>query len=274
MQETGESTYIATDGTLVDSTEAIVKHWHKSRLSLPARENHATDRHHPRIGSEIGVDPAVILQASHGRRSIETLQLYDPSKANWECAYSQEPTSSPSPCADRVLDVSHIEGLIPREFGADATLVPGAKAILASLETVKARWAIATSGTRALVTGWLKVTKLPSPQHLVVAEDCRTGKPSGEPYLLAKKLLGLSTETVALVIEDSPAGVLSGKAANCKVLGLATTHSMMQLRQAGADWIVKDLRSVEVRGLRTPATGTDHSGAGEVTIKICNVLAN
>ncbi|KAL8827588.1 MAG: hypothetical protein Q9191_003087 [Dirinaria sp. TL-2023a] len=219
------------DGTLVDSTEAIVKHWHK-------------------IGHEIGVDPAVILQASHGRRTIETLQLYDPSKANWEY-------------------VSQVEGLIPREFGADAALVPGAKAILASLEAVKARWAIATSGTRALIQGWLDVTKLPPPQHLVVAEDCEKGKPSGEPYLLAKELLGLSAETVALVIEDSPAGVVSGKAAKCKVLGLATTHSMMQLRQAGADWIVKDLRSVEV----TP-TATDHSGAGEVTIKICNVLAN
>jgi glycerol-1-phosphatase len=33
----------------------------------------------------MGVDPQVILQTSHGRRSIDTLQLYDPSRANWEC---------------------------------------------------------------------------------------------------------------------------------------------------------------------------------------------
>ena len=25
------------------------------------------------------------IETSHGRRSIDTLQLYDPSKANWEC---------------------------------------------------------------------------------------------------------------------------------------------------------------------------------------------
>ena len=38
------------------------------------------------IGKELGVDPAVILETSHGRRSIDVLQEYDPSKANWECA--------------------------------------------------------------------------------------------------------------------------------------------------------------------------------------------
>jgi glycerol-1-phosphatase len=53
-------------GTIIDSTDAIVKHWHT-------------------IGEEIGVDPKVILQSSHGRRSIDVLRLYDESKANWEC---------------------------------------------------------------------------------------------------------------------------------------------------------------------------------------------
>lgn len=38
-----------------------------------------------RLGKELGVDPNVILETSHGRRSIDVLQLYDPSKANWEC---------------------------------------------------------------------------------------------------------------------------------------------------------------------------------------------
>ncbi len=41
-----------------------------------------------RIGKELGVDPAVILQTSHGRRSIDTFQLYDESKANWDCEWS------------------------------------------------------------------------------------------------------------------------------------------------------------------------------------------
>lgn len=37
------------------------------------------------IGDEIGVDPNVILQTSHGRRSIDILKDIDPSKANWKC---------------------------------------------------------------------------------------------------------------------------------------------------------------------------------------------
>jgi glycerol 3-phosphatase-1 len=38
-----------------------------------------------RIGDEIGVDPKVILQTSHGRRSIDMLKILAPEKANWEC---------------------------------------------------------------------------------------------------------------------------------------------------------------------------------------------
>lgn len=54
------------DGTIIDSTNAIVKHWHQ-------------------IGKEIGVDPEVILATSHGRRSIDVLSILEPSRANWEC---------------------------------------------------------------------------------------------------------------------------------------------------------------------------------------------
>lgn len=39
------------------------------------------------MGKEIGVDPEVILQTSHGRRSIDMLKVLAPEKANWECKY-------------------------------------------------------------------------------------------------------------------------------------------------------------------------------------------
>lgn len=55
-------------GTIIDSTEAVVKHWHKE-------------------AAEMGVDPEVILATSHGRRSIDTFKEFDPSKANWECRF-------------------------------------------------------------------------------------------------------------------------------------------------------------------------------------------
>lgn len=50
-----------------------------------------------------------------------------------------------------------------------------------------------------------------------------------------------------LVVEDAPSGIKAGKAAGFKVLALETTHTVQQLKDAGADWIVKDLRSVQLK---------------------------
>ena len=50
-----------------------------------------------------------------------------------------------------------------------------------------------------------------------------------------------------VVVEDAPSGIRAGKAAGFKVIGLATTHSISQVKDAGADWIVKDLESVTAK---------------------------
>lgn len=130
-----------------------------------------------------------------------------------------------------------------------------------------APWAIVTSGTRALLEGWLDVMRLDRPKTLIVAEDCEAGKPDPQPYLLAKKRLGLSAETVACVVEDSTSGVLSGKKANCKVIAVLTSHSAEQLRQAGADWIVADLRSITVT-----SSHDAEAKVGGVTITLSDTL--
>lgn len=196
------------DGTIIDSTDAIVKHWHT-------------------VGAELGVDPNVILATSHGRRSIDVLKLYNPSKANWDY-------------------VSEIEGKIPRTWGTDATETPGARKLLETMEAQRVPWAVVTSGTRALISGWLDVMKLAEPKTMVVAEDVENGKPDPTCYLQGAKKLGLKPSADVLVIEDAPSGVRAGKAAGFKVLGLATTHSVESVNEAGADWIVRDLRSLEV----------------------------
>lgn len=57
-----------------------------------------------------------------------------------------------------------------------------------------------------------------------------------------------------VVVEDSPAGIRAGKAAGCQVLAVATTHSTARIKDAGADWIIQDLRSttlVEPAGSET-----------------------
>ena len=196
-----------------------------------------------RIGKELGVDPNVILETSHGRRSIDVLKLLAPEKANWEY-------------------VCKMEGLMPTKFGSGAVEIPGARSLCASLEEAspKVPWAIVTSGTSPLVNGWLGILDLPKPHHLVSAEMVEHGKPDPEGYLKGAKELGLDP-TKLLVLEDSPAGIKAGKDAGCRVLGIASTHTAKQVKDAGADWVVEDLRSVKM-----VQSGKD----GSVTLAIAN----
>ncbi|ATY61616.1 glycerol-3-phosphate phosphatase [Cordyceps militaris] len=209
------------DGTIIDSTPAIEKHWET-------------------IGNEIGVDPETILKTSHGRRSIDTLKILAPERANWEY-------------------VSKVEGQLPVLYAHLATEIPGARALLDSLIKVAAPWAIVTSGTAPLVHGWLSRMKLAIPEHLVTAESVPEGKPDPACYRMGLDKLGLAAVSGdVLVLEDSPAGIQAGRAAGCKVIGLVTSHTAEQVVAAGPDWVVKDLTSVRVVG----------SEGGKVTIEI------
>ncbi|EMD00857.1 hypothetical protein BAUCODRAFT_61585 [Baudoinia panamericana UAMH 10762] len=205
------------DGTIIDSTDAIVKYWME-------------------LGKQIGQPGEVILETSHGRRSIDVLGLLAPEHANWEF-------------------VCDAEGQVPLKYGRDAVEIPGSRSILEKLESAGAPWAIVTSGTKPLVTGWLDVMKLAHPKYLVTAEDVANGKPDPACYRLGAKRLGFDDgsgreggkridPSQIVVFEDAPAGVRAGKAAGYKVVGLATTHAVPKLQDAGADWIVKDMRSV------------------------------
>lgn len=145
-------------------------------------------------------------------------------------------------------DISEKEGQIPKEFGADAVEIPGSRALLDQLERQSVPWCIVTSGTRPLVSGWLDVMELAHPRNLVVAEDVENGKPDPACYLMGREKLGLpNRQPVVVVFEDAPAGVQSGKAAGFIVVALNTTHTIDQLKAAGADVIVRDMRSVALK---------------------------
>ncbi|KAL2154199.1 hypothetical protein VTH82DRAFT_2875 [Thermothelomyces myriococcoides] len=213
------------DGTIIDSTDAVVKHWEA-------------------IGREIGVEPEVILKTSHGRRTIDTLQLLAPEKANWDY-------------------VRHTEGLLPKLYGDDAVEIPGARSLLQDLITQSAPWTIVTSGSLPLVSGWLTVLNLPNPPHLVTAESVAVGKPDPACYRLGRERLGIGgADKHVLVLEDSPAGIRAGKAAGCKVLAVVTSHTVEQVLGAGPDWVVRDLSSVRLVGVE----------GGRVTLEIRDAL--
>ena len=104
------------DGTIIDSTEAITKHWQRYALLLlhmQAYEQSPSSRHvvgevkvpsiplsqppaerfelnvSERLGRELGFDAETLLRTSHGRRSIDTLRILAPDKATWECKTSR-----------------------------------------------------------------------------------------------------------------------------------------------------------------------------------------
>jgi glycerol-1-phosphatase len=163
------------------------------------------------------------------------------------------------------LDISHAEGLIPKEFGQDAVEIPGSRAMLDKLEEHSVPWCIVTSGTRPLVGGWIEVMKLAHPKNMVTAEDVQNGKPDPACYRMGAKKLELQVQQHSIIVfEDAPAGVRSGKAAGYTVVGLFTTHTIEQLVEAGADYIVQDMRSVTLRSW--------DKTTGEGEIEIVNAL--
>ncbi|HSU25668.1 MAG TPA: HAD hydrolase-like protein, partial [Pyrinomonadaceae bacterium] len=85
---------------------------------------------------------------------------------------------------------------------------------------------------------------------VVSAADVSTNKPDAECYRTGFTWIDAArtdaghlpmTHRECLIIEDSPAGVRAGVAADLQVLGVTNTVSADELRAAGARWIAKDL---------------------------------
>jgi glycerol 3-phosphatase-1 len=51
------------------------------------------------------------------------------------------------------------------------------------------------------------------------------------------------------VVEDAPAGIRAGIAANCDVVGLLTSHKRDEVEAAKPDFVLGDLESVEFVGV-------------------------
>lgn len=174
---------------------------------------------------ERGFDPAEVVARAHGRPSLTTVREYLP-RADHE-AENRE--------VER-REIEDLEGVLP---------LPGAPDLLASLPPE--RWVIVTSSTRPLAEARLRASGLPLPKNLITATDITHGKPHPEPYLKAAALLGFPPAE-CIVVEDVPAGVRSGKAADARVIAFRTTVQDSDLSAAGADWVVDncaDIRAVE-----------------------------
>jgi beta-phosphoglucomutase len=120
----------------------------------------------------------------------------------------------------------------------ELTLIPGVSAFIALSRKKFKRMGLVSSATlsdfsfaenKFAIRKWFDI--------VVLGEDTEHHKPHPEPYLKALSLLGPSP-VPAVVIEDSPNGIRSAKAAGCHVVGITTGFPADELKTAGADRVV------------------------------------
>ena len=182
----GQAVLFDLDGTLVDSTDSVVRAWRWVAQSL--------DRPYSDF------EPY-----AHG---IPASQVFD--------AVAPELPGS--------LRAELIESMLRAQADDtdDVLALPGALAALEVLPT--SRWAIVTSGDRRLAQARIRAAGLPPPRVLITSEDVLLGKPDPAPYLLGASRLGADPAR-CLVAEDAVAGIASGRAAGMSVLHLTGVNA-------------------------------------------------
>lgn len=169
------------DGTLVDSLPALERAWSN-------------------WGARHGIAADEILNFIHGKQAITSLRHFMAGQS--EAAIQAE-----------FLALEKTEA----EDTDGVRALPGAKALLTQLNALHIPWAIVTSGSVPVAHARHKAAGLPQPAVFITAEQVAKGKPEPDPYLLGAERLRLSPAD-CVVVEDAPAGVISGLAAGCAVI--------------------------------------------------------
>lgn len=117
-------------------------------------------------------------------------------------------------------------------------LFPGMFSFLEKSRAIFPQVALTTSSQSWYQQKIFEKFKLDPFFDLVVTGDQITkGKPDPEPYLVTIQKLQVQAEQ-CVVIEDAPNGVMSGKSAGCKMVGITHSFSRKELEDAGADYVV------------------------------------
>ncbi|KFX04768.1 phosphatase [Pectobacterium betavasculorum] len=202
------------DGTLVDSLPAVERAW----------SNWAKDH---------DIEPQDVLDFIHGKQAITSLRHFLQGQS--------EETIQQEFDALEKTEASDTQGIVA---------MPGAKALLERLDALDIPWAIVTSGTVPIASARHQRGELPAPRAFITAELVAKGKPNPDAYLLGAQQLGLKPEE-CVVVEDAPAGVLSGLAAGCKVIAVKAPTDTPKLDEV--DLILDSLELIEIEKLPSGA---------------------
>ncbi len=139
------------------------------------------------------------------------------------------------------------EALFRDIYKNDIKPVDGLIDFLEKLDFHQIPRAIATSAPRENVDFSLQLTKTEKYFSTILDESfVAKGKPDPEIYLKTAAALGFPPGQ-CIVLEDSLSGVKAGKDAGCKVVGITTTHTPEELREA--DFIIDNFQGLEPKQL-------------------------
>ncbi|WP_435930616.1 sugar phosphatase [Dryocola sp. BD613] len=198
------------DGTLVDSLPAVERAW----INWAKR---------------FDISPAEVLGFIHGKQAITSLR-------HFMAGASEEEIQQ---------EFTRLEK-IESEDTDGVTALPGAVELLAHLNEAGIPWAIVTSGSVPVAAARRLAGGLPEPEVFVTAERVARGKPEPDAYLLGAQLLGLEPEE-CVVVEDAPAGVLSGLAAGCHVIAVNAPADTPRLEHV--DYVLRALSELLIQKL-------------------------
>ena len=180
------------DGTLVDSLPVVERAWCG-------------------WADRFGISHDEVLDFIHGKQAITSLRHFMPGRSEDEIQAE-------------FRRLEHIEATDTDVV----TALPGAVALLEHLNALDIPWAIVTSGSMPVAAARRETAGLPEPKVFVTAERVARGKPEPDAYLLGAQLLGLAPEE-CVVVEDAPAGILSGLAAGSDVIAVNAPSSTPRL---------------------------------------------
>lgn len=130
---------------------------------------------------------------------------------------------------------------ISHDVGTGIVPINGLLSLLDAIDTSKISKAIVTNSPRAAAFDTLDALKLTDRfgKNVVIGEECAKPKPAPEPYLEGLKVVG-GTAKRTVVLEDSPSGIASAKAAGLFTIGILSSREEAELLKAGADVCIED----------------------------------
>jgi glycerol 3-phosphatase-1/sugar-phosphatase len=143
------------DGTMIDTTPLVIEFWEglaKQYNLDPKKVKTPRDRLHPLFFFTYRFIKK-ILESSHGRRTIETLQKWIPEKATPEYVNELE------------------AGLASKKEGV--TILPGVLDMLSKIDS--SDWTVNTAGTRLMATSRLEQCQIHIPNKMATGDMVRRG---------------------------------------------------------------------------------------------------